>query len=243
MKITSFFLAAAALFLSTSTNALVGTSWSISNVPASGLKDVTFPMSIAQAPHKSGYFFAQQFNFVGQTDVGYTGLQPRPDSGGKPVIHAVFSSFIGGTTTNDGNCSPGADGGPGVSCAVEFSSAYSHQYELEVMNTGGTTWTGTVVDLDTSKRVRIGSYTLPAGSQGIAHSQQGFVEYYPWNSGSHTCSSLPYTSVAFGRPTTKKGAHVGAIANAYEYGDCVGSVAFRTKRTTAGIEVDVGFGN
>ncbi|KIM79099.1 hypothetical protein PILCRDRAFT_98226 [Piloderma croceum F 1598] len=218
---------------------LVGISWSVTNVPASGLTTITFPFSIADSPHQTGYFFAQQFNFNGQSDVGYTGLQPRPDSGGKPVIHAAFSSFIDGTTTADSNCTPGADGGPGVSCAVEFSAPYQDGYQLVVRNTGGTTWDGTVVDTTTGSSVHIGSWTLPSGTGGIKGSQVGFVEYYPWNSGTHTCSSLPFTSVTFGVPTT--GGAIGSLGNAYEYGDCVGKVAFKSQRTSQGVQVQVGF--
>lgn len=46
------------------------------------------------------------------------GLQPRPDKNGKQRLHAAFSSFIAGTTSKDTQCSDGADGGAGVSCAT-----------------------------------------------------------------------------------------------------------------------------
>ncbi|KAG9069633.1 hypothetical protein KI688_010537 [Linnemannia hyalina] len=222
--------------------ALVGISWNATDGPSYGLKDVTFPFSISQTPHKSGYYFAQQFGFIGQSDVGYAGLQPRPDSGGKPIIHAVFSSFASGTTTNDPNCAPGADGGPGVSCSVEFSAPYSNGFNLVVQNTVGTTWMGTSVDTTTGSRVHVGTWTLPSGTQGIANSQVGFVEYYLWNDGQqHACSSLPYTWVTFGTPTsTTSGVNFG-LSNAFEYGDCVGKVAFKNPRTSGGVQVQIGF--
>jgi hypothetical protein len=221
---------------------LVGIDWSVSNIPASGLTNITFPFSIANSPHKTGYYFAQQFNFNGQTNVGYTGLQPRPDSGGNPVIHAAFSSFINGTTTTDSNCSPGADGGPGVSCAVEFSAPYADTYQLVVLNTKGTTWNGTAVDTTTGKSVHIGSWTLPSGTGGIKGSQVGFIEYYLWNDGkNHPCPSLPFTSMAFGVPITTTSGAIGSLTNAYEYGDCVGKVAFKSQKTTQGVQVQVGF--
>ncbi|CAO3568743.1 unnamed protein product [Mortierella alpina] len=221
--------------------ALVGISWSITNVPSSGLRDIRFPFSIAKAPHKTGYYFAQQFSFIGQSDVGYTGLQPRPDANGQPVIHAVFSSFVAGTTSNDMNCSPGADGGPGVSCAVEFSAPYDHNYELEVRATEGTTWQGTAVDTTTGTRVHIGTWALPAGTGGIKGSQSGFMEYYLWNDGQqHPCNTLPYTSVVFGIPRSTAG--FGMLGDAFEYGDCVGKAAFKTQRTAdQGVEISVGF--
>jgi hypothetical protein len=96
-----------------------------------------------------------------------------------------------------------------------------------------------VVDA-TGRRVHVGSYTLPAGTQGIKGSQLGFVEYYPWNAGSHTCASLPYTSMVFGVPTSTTGG-IGSLGNAYEYGDCVGKVAYKSSRIAAGVEVSVGF--
>jgi hypothetical protein len=100
-------------------NALVGLTWTMTNVPATGFEQITFPMTIVEADHFSGYYFAQQFTF-GNSSVGYTGLQPRPDSGGLPILHGVFSSFVAGTTSTDPNCRNGADGGAGVSCAFEW---------------------------------------------------------------------------------------------------------------------------
>lgn len=44
------------------------------------MNDITFSLNIANVPHKGGFYFAQQFNFKNVSRVGYTGLQPRPDS-------------------------------------------------------------------------------------------------------------------------------------------------------------------
>jgi hypothetical protein len=89
---------------------------------------IGFPFSITNAPHETLYYFAEEFNFKGESDVGYTGLQPRPnvtiDGRSFAVIHGVFSSFIKGSTTVDPNRSLGADGGPGVSCAVNLIAPY-----------------------------------------------------------------------------------------------------------------------
>lgn len=219
----------------------VGLSWRISDIPSTGLTDITFPISMPNATHESGYYFAQQFNFKGQSNVGYTGLQPGPDSNSEPVVHGVFSSFISGTTTNDGNCHYGADGGPGVSCAVDIEATYEHGYLLKIQNTEGTTWTGTLVDAVTGAETHIGSYTLPAGSGGIQGSQVGFVEYYPWNRpGVHSCSALPWTSVTFGAPSTSDGKS-GSLGKPYEYGDCVGQADFSTVQSGTGYEVSIGF--
>nr|BAN17454.1 hypothetical protein [Epichloe festucae] len=223
--------------------ALVGIDWSVTNVPSTGLTDITFPITIAEADHISGYYFAQQFNFVGTPDVGYTGLQPRPNKRGKPVIHAVFSSFIAGTSTKDPNCSPGADGGPGVSCSFEWNGIYGRTYNMEVKTTGGRTWVGTAVDTVTGARIHVGSFTLPKGTNGIKSKQGGFIEWYPWNASKppNHCARLPYCKVIFGNPRTTHTGSVGKQSLAYEYGDCVGKVAFSTARVARGVRANVGF--
>ncbi|KID72158.1 uncharacterized protein G6M90_00g027960 [Metarhizium brunneum] len=222
--------------------ALVGNGWSFSGKPAGGLKDVTFPFNMAGAAHTSGYYFAQQFKFNGIPDVGYCGIQNRPNKNGKSIVHGVFSSFQKGTTTSDPNCHTGADGGPGVSCAVDFEGDYSATYNIVVENESGTKWKGTAVNAATGKSVHIGSWTLPSGARGIESSQVGFVEYYPWNSGTHKCSDLPKTSVTMYKPTSKTaGAGAGAIGKPYEYGDCVGKVNFSTVGVPDGWKITVGF--
>ncbi|KAF7795911.1 hypothetical protein EIP86_007078 [Pleurotus ostreatoroseus] len=225
------------------TYALVGVDWDVDNTPASGLTDITFPFNIANATHVSGYYFAQQFGFNGLADIGYTGLQPRPDSAlGVSNIRAVFSSFVPNTTTLDPLCSLGADGGPGVSCSITIPASYAHTYNMEVVNTVGTTWTGTMVDTITGIRAHVGTWTLPAGAGGIKSNEGGFVEYYLWNDGqAHPCNTLPKTQAFFGVPTTTTaGAGPGHISTAYEYGNCIGQVAFSTSTTNAGTFVKVG---
>ncbi|KAG6016681.1 hypothetical protein E4U54_000670 [Claviceps lovelessii] len=222
--------------------ALVGNGWTFSGTPAGGLKDVTFPFKMYGAAHKSGYYFAQQFNFNGISEVGYCGIQNRPNQGGKSVVHAVFSTFQGGSTTNDPNCHYGADGGPGVSCAVDFEGDYSAIYNIVVQHVAKTTWKGTAVNTATGKSVHIGTFTLPSSAGGIRSSQVGFVEYYPWNAGTHQCKDLPKTSVVMYNPfSSTPGAGVGRIQKPYEYGDCVGHVAFATSAVTNGYDITCGF--
>ncbi|KAB8078511.1 hypothetical protein BDV29DRAFT_152624 [Aspergillus leporis] len=224
------------------TEALVGLKWSASNVPSRGLRDITFPISIANAPHEEGYYFAQQYSFNGVSGVGYTGLQPRPDVNNASIIHAVFSSFVPGSRTNDKHCHDGADGGAGVSCAIEIKASYAPMYHLVVKNTRGTTWTGTLVDTVSNKTTHIGTYTLPSGTGGIENTQLGFVEYYPWNAaGGHTCDSLPYTNATFGAPTSTQVGVQAELDKPYEYGDCDGKVKFDVQEVGRGFEVSVGF--
>ncbi|GJJ74919.1 hypothetical protein EMPS_07277 [Entomortierella parvispora] len=222
---------------------LVGDNWSFKTAPADGLNDISFAFNMAKAPHKSGFYFAEQFNFKNVTDVGYTGLQPREDVNGKSVVHAAFSSFQAGTTTRHKNCHAGADGGPGVSCALDIPGDYNHTYSIEVRNIGRTTWRGTLTDTVTKKSFVIGEWTLPAGAGKIVNGQMGFVEYYIWDGQpAHTCESLPKTEVIFYNPTSRtKGASGGEITSVYEYGDCVGKAGFILKKLPDGYDIQVGF--
>ncbi|KAJ7078724.1 hypothetical protein B0H15DRAFT_788729, partial [Mycena belliarum] len=159
------------------------------------------------------------------------------------VLHGVFSSFVRGTTTTHKNCSPGADGGPGVSCAVEWNGVYNRTYDYEIQTSGSRLWVGTAVDTVTGARVQIGSWTLPAGSGGIRSSQAGFVEWYPWNGGEppNHCARLPYQKTIFGNPRTSGAGSVGHQGLSHEYGDCVGQVAFHTEPVSSGVENNCGF--
>jgi hypothetical protein len=225
--------------------ALVGSGWTVTNVPSTGLSDITFPITIVEADHISGYFFAQQYQFMNSDSyIGYTGLQPRPNQNGKSVLHGVFSSFIAGSTTTDKNCAAGADGGPGVSCSVEWNGVYGRTYDLEVKRNGSSLWVSTAVDPLTGARTHIGSYTVPAGAGGIGGTQVGFVEWYPWNNGEppNHCARLPYQKTRFGHPRTTHTGSIGTQGLSYEYGDCVGQVAFHTQKgLNGGVENNCGF--
>ncbi|KAI8062583.1 hypothetical protein BC940DRAFT_308589 [Gongronella butleri] len=225
-------------------SALIGNSWSFATVPAGGLTDVTFPLAMPNAPHVAGFYFAQQYNFA-NNGLGYTGLQPRSDRNGKSIVHGVFSSFVKGSTTDDANCHSGADGGAGVSCAVEIEATYNTVYNLVVKSVGNNKWTGTLVDTKSQNKTHIGSYTLPAAGN-IEKSQVGFVEYYPWNAmPSHACTDLPWTQAFFGNPTTTTaGASKGTVGKPYIYGDCTTSAANFTFTTdTSGFTASCGYAN
>jgi hypothetical protein len=219
----------------------------MSNVGLSGINDITFPITIVEADHFSSYYFAQQFFFMGGPGVGYIGAQPRPDKEGKSVLHAAFSSFINGTNTTNMNCHPGADENTyGVSCAVDWNGTYRHMYDFEVAyNSTTKLWVGTVVDTVTHERIHIGSYKLPAGLEGLGYTEDGFVEWYPWNNKqpSQHCERLPYQKTIFGTPRT---IHVGLIgtlelATESKESHCPSKVKFHTKRVAGGVEVSCGF--
>ncbi|RDA89944.1 hypothetical protein CP533_0284 [Ophiocordyceps camponoti-saundersi (nom. inval.)] len=241
MKPTALLVASASPF----TLALVQHDWSFDKIPNAGLEDITFPFSVANAPHKTGFYFAQQFSFKNLPSVAYTGVQPREDKRGASILHFVFSTFQAGSTTTDNKrCKPGADGGPGVSCAIEIPADYKHTYHLKVKRVGGTTWRGSVIDMTTKgKEITIGEWTLPRKGGNIQSSQVGFVEYYPWNAApSHDCHKLPKTEVIFGHPlSSTAGARGGKTKKPYENGDCVGKANLSVGETRQGWKVKVGF--
>ena len=238
MKFYLFLFTAAAVLPPTLAIFLAYIPW---DVPNGEVKHVTFPMNIANAPHERGYYFSQYYILTGQKAGNYIGLQPRPDAGpGRSIVHGTFSTFVPGSTVNDkDHCKPGADGSPdGVSCAVDFEGTYANTYNLEVLNTEGTTWNGTAVDTVTGRRIHIGSYTLPAGTGTTLQWHIGFVEYFP--SPPPPCDKLPYTSVMFGVPTTDAGK--GSLKNPYEVGPCKGEDSFRSTRTPdGGVDISAGF--
>ncbi|KAG0346001.1 hypothetical protein BG004_002652 [Podila humilis] len=224
--------------------ALVGNSWKFGTYPATGLTDITFGFNMAKAEHKVGYYYAQQFKFVNVKSVGYTGIQPRPNrKDGSSIVHAAFSSFQAGATSTHPNCHSGADGGPGVSCAVDVVGDYKDDYFITVENIGGTTWRGTMVNAATDASAVVGEWTLPAGAGNIRNGQVGFVEYYIWNRpGSHPCSGLPLTEAFFYHPTsTTPGASGGLITSMYDYGSCKGQVDYKPMKHDNGYSVQVGF--
>lgn len=239
------FFAAAALAPSLG-HALVQFDWSFPNASrTTGLQDVTFAINMRNAPHKSQYFFAQEFGFLGVSQVGYIGIQPREDSGAAPIVHATFSSFVPGSTTTHSNCHQGADGGDGVSCAVNFSGHYSDTFLLFVENPSGDgrTWQGRIKSNATFGGTVIGEYVLPKKVPGLGPGYLGFMEYYPWNDGQrHVCNTLPKTEASFYTPTSNtKGAGKGILKKPYETGDCIGRVNVVTKNITDSWDTTVGF--
>ncbi|GGU47070.1 hypothetical protein GCM10010211_08530 [Streptomyces albospinus] len=216
----------------------VSVGWSIPHTPASGLTNITFPLTVNRATaHEAGVYFAQQYSFA--HGAGYTGLQPRSNSGGRERLHGVFSTFTAGASTTDANCHLGADNGPGVSCGVDFDGVYGHRYAITVTRTGTDTWTGKATDTVTGASTHIGTYSQPAGSGNIQGSQGGFVEYY---AGVPSCSTMPRADAVFGGPTTTDagGLSGGTKAN-YEYGDCVGRSNYHAVNGGTGTHVTRGY--
>ncbi|AKU18893.1 hypothetical protein VV02_12835 [Luteipulveratus mongoliensis] len=210
-------------------------AWSVSGAPSGGLTSLDFPITVnTGTAHVSGTYFAMQYGFTGQSDIGYAGLQPRPDANGHQRLRGVFSSFISGTTSTDSHCSDGADGGPGVSCGVEFDAVYGHTFRVEIAQVGTDTWSGTVVDTNNGQRTPVGTYELPAGSGNLKASQSGFIEYYDVPS----CDRQQRYDVTFGAPSS--GSLSGTTTWVKEYGDCLGDGDTQVTTVGAGVHVTRG---
>ncbi|KID94594.1 hypothetical protein MAJ_09444, partial [Metarhizium majus ARSEF 297] len=218
--------------------------WKVDKVPSGGLQDITFPISMKDSIRERGWYWAQNFQFHGKSGNAYIGVQPRPANSKGPVDHAAFSSFMPGTKSTDPNCSPGADGGPGVSCSVQITGTDDHSYDLRVENIGNTTWSGTMVNTVSKVETHIGSWTLPAGAGGIKGNYLGFVEWWPFNDRSKppTCDLLKRTTVAFGPPrTSTANAGAGSLGNPYEVFECKGKIDYKTQKVGDNVEISVGF--
>ncbi|KAM3426269.1 hypothetical protein NHJ13734_009555 [Beauveria thailandica] len=234
---------------------MAGVDWVFDKTPVDGLKDINFGFNMANSTQQAGLYYAQEFAFGGIQDptdpkawpaLAYTGVQPRAEKNGQPIVHAAFSSFIANTTTTSSTCSGGADGhSDGVSCSVEFPGNYSHTYNIVVENTDNTTWSGTIVDAETAESHVIGTWTLPASAKGITHSYIGFVEYYPWNGNQpHVCENLPRAAITFYNPTSRTpGAGTGNISRVYQSGDCKDKEDYYTSQVEGGVYLEAGFTN
>ncbi|KAJ7773842.1 hypothetical protein B0H16DRAFT_1763325 [Mycena metata] len=251
LTLTACLLLDSTVILARASGILACTAWEITNVPTAGMTDITFSMTIAEADHISGYYFAQEFTFHNLSSenfghLGYIGLQPRPDEEGRPRLHAAFSSFVPGTiSSTNANCIPSADGGPGSSCWWDFDAVYGRTYELEVQKNLGI-WIGTVVDTVTGERIQIGSWILPQEAEGIMGGNLGFVEWYPWNGvePENHCAKLPYQRTIFGAPKTSSPGAVGTQGLGYfnPANDCEGQIAFSTQMDiSGGVEMVSGF--
>ncbi|NGN64511.1 hypothetical protein G5C51_11430 [Streptomyces sp. A7024] len=213
-------------------------NWSLPGTPADGLSNLTFPITVhPETAHKAGIYFAQQYDFANA--MGYTGLQPRENSGGNERLSARFSTFTEGATTSDPLCHEGADGGPGVTCAVDFDAVYGHRYDIKVERTGTNTWSGTATNTVNGDSHHLGTWTLPEGSGNLKGTQVGFVEYYL---AIPSCAEMPRSAVTFGGPTsTDAGGLSGTTRASHEYADCVGEGNYQAENDGSGTHVTRGF--
>lgn len=181
MRLFTIFTGAAALLSAQSWAATPIVRWSTGAPgPVSQLK---LPMTFHSAPNASGIYFAY-YTTLESGSRPYAGFQPKPlGDDGKPRLQAVFSSFHAEATTADTNCQYGADGGPGVSCAVQFAYKYNTTYTIILQRASASATTqlmiGDVFNNSTGSMVaHIGSFRLPIAVGRFKPSDQGFLEPY-----------------------------------------------------------------
>ncbi|MGW6154099.1 hypothetical protein ACWFRM_13325 [Streptomyces sp. NPDC055144] len=165
--------------------------------------ELTLPMSFESAPDASGIYFAYYTTLESGTRP-YAGFQPKPAVDGKPTLQAIFSSFNANATTTDSHCKYGADGGAGVSCAVQFPYTKGTMYAVELsrVSDDGTTqlMNGEVVNTETGADVaHIGSFRLPVASGRFKAADQGFIEPYL------TAGCSQQVTVTYGKPAGTEG--------------------------------------
>lgn len=160
-------------------------SWSLNQAPSSGVSELHFPMSFSVTPDERGLYFAYYTTLAGGSRP-YTGFQPKPPRvTGKHTFQAIFSSFNGAAKTEDSQCVYGADGGDGVSCAVQFDAELGHFYSnrltASLKENNLYHYSGDVYDDSTNEKIaHIGSFTIPSNSgAGLFKIKDGgFIEAF-----------------------------------------------------------------
>ncbi|UUN30804.1 DUF3472 domain-containing protein [Streptomyces sp. FIT100] len=190
---------------------LINAYHSIPGAPAEGLNDISYHVIVNQEP-TINMFFAQAFYFK-NGQVGYMGLQPRPD--GNDL--ALFSVFGSGASTTDPNCRAGADGGEGVSCSVRYPYQTGRQYRLKIQNVGGSKWEGIVYDTVTATTTHIGSWTVSSSAGKLKPNGTMFME--AWQSVAD-CNAVPKASAYFSNPQGHGSSLRGSFTSAVLLGPC-----------------------
>jgi hypothetical protein len=198
-------------------------TWELPRAPANGWDEITFPLTVHTAPDAAGWFFAQQFAFVGG-NLGYCGIRPRP--GGANL--AAFSVFGEGSTVVDGDrCRPGADGGSGASCSAWAPLIRGREYLFTVYrdHPGSRVWRGTLTDATTLQEWDLGAWSL-SHDGGIKPSHVGFMEYYKAVA---ACEATPLATLHFGAPYSAPSGTVGRCHSPTHYGRCNGRTNFASE--------------
>lgn len=134
----------------------------------------------------TGYYAATSWNFNGH-DIQYFGLQPRSDGDGKTTGHLAYSVFGPGSAIGDPErCSGGADGGAGVSCALDIDFQAGRWYTIEstvVQHDAklGRRWNGTFIDDATGERTYIASFWTNESYGKLSPGGAQWLEWYPFN--------------------------------------------------------------
>lgn len=166
-------------------------SYGLESANATGGYDkVTFPITVNEAPFTGrNYYYALQADFIKDIDPAkggspiYIGLQPREE--GKNLV--IFSTFGTGTTALSSNCKPGADGGSGTSCSIQYDWKLDTPYVLTMQKeykdstANLDVWSGHIQNKKTLETLEIGRFSVPKERLGLNQSMYHFNEYFLFN--------------------------------------------------------------
>ncbi|MEC3915685.1 hypothetical protein [Nocardia sp. CDC160] len=234
-----------ALALPNASASPISTTWRIDN-HSDAINELTFHITVEEAPTVDHYYFANQFAFTGGNGIGYIGLQPTDNaSDGSRRFRAIFSSFRADSTPSNPNCHSGADGGKGVSCKTIIPGELGVDFQLRVVESGGSV-TGTVTDTKSGHTETIGEWTVGADAGTLAPSELSWVENYLMNNAAYrdksTCDAqyYPFYRVTFGNPSANEGKLTGEMgAITPKTMPCPGDLS--TSHDQAGTVVQAGY--
>lgn len=181
----------------------------IPNPPAAGFHEVSATFKVDTSSERTtGYYAASQWSFQGH-DVHYFGIQPR-EPGSEKTGHIAYSVFGKGSTVADSKlCYSSADGGSGVSCAIEIDLDYGREYKIvsKVVETknGSLRWQGTIYDDAGHDLATLGSFWTDTTYGGLSGKVTQWLEWYPFNGDGglepEQRACVPHIKVHYGLPT------------------------------------------
>jgi hypothetical protein len=179
------------------------------------ITSIEFPMTIYTAQEERRFYYAYQFRFSDKGLIGYIGIQPQDKLGDKTQFRFVFSSFRAESKPQHSNCSLGADGGSGTSCAVILDGTFGTTYKLLVEKNKDIV-TGTVIDSSTGKRTIIGKWNVSDTAEYLANKEVAWSENYTMNRPGAVLqcdiTGWPYYEVKYEAPSANNGQIKGSLS-------------------------------